>query len=261
MMPINVDDDRLITEVAVSVLKTFCSSRSTPPLKTSCSRDFGVVTLHHPHSAQRFGEAAGDFGVDLGALAEDGTDHAEGLAEADPEDQQEGESDGRHHRADVHEHRKRDDRGQQSAYEVDQSGADEVAHALDVAHDARDQHAGLVGVVVGDGEPAHVLLHPAAQLGDQLLRGFGERLGQGERGQALNQGRREHDSDQRIEQMEMLLADDVVDQILGGSRQHQAGDAVDHHQPQAEAKQGTARADELPDLRQRLEDFGFLPRC
>ena len=152
------------------------------------------------------------------------------------------EGDGGHHRADAHEHRKGDDRGQQAADEIDQSGADEVAHAFNVAHDARDQHAGLVGVVIGDREAADVLLHAAAQLGDELLRGFGERLRQGERGQALDEGRRQHHADQRIEQLEMPLADDVVDQIFGGGGQHQAGDAVDHHQRHAQAEQGTARA-------------------
>ncbi len=42
----------------------------------------GVVALHHAHAAERFGQAAGDFGVDLAALAEDGPDGAEGLSQA-----------------------------------------------------------------------------------------------------------------------------------------------------------------------------------
>ncbi len=40
---------------------------------------------------------------------------------------------------------------------------------------------------------------------------------------------RKYDADQRVEQFEMALADDVVDQIFGGGGQHQAGDAIDHH--------------------------------
>ena len=87
-----------------------------------------------------------------------------------------------------------------SADEIHQAGADQVAHAFDVAHDARDQHAGLVRVVVGDGEPADVLLHAAAQFGDQLLRGLGERLREGKRGQALHQRGQQHNSDQRVQQ-------------------------------------------------------------
>src|ERR1035441_6424449 len=38
MTPMSVEDDRLMTEVAVRVRKTFCSRRSTPELNTSCSR-------------------------------------------------------------------------------------------------------------------------------------------------------------------------------------------------------------------------------
>ena len=48
---------------------------------------------------------------------------------------------GGHERADVHQVSERDNRGQQAAGEIDQAGADEVAHAFDVAHDARNQRA------------------------------------------------------------------------------------------------------------------------
>ena len=155
---------------------------------------------------------------------------------------------------------KGDHGGQQPADEIHQSGADEVAHAFHVAHDARHQHAGLVGIVVGDGQAADVLLHPAAQFGDQFLRCFGKRLGERERGQALHQCGRQHDPDQRIEQPEMALADDVVNQVLGRIGQNQAGDAVDDHQPEAEQHQRAAGADELPDFRQGFEYLGLLGR-
>ena len=39
---------------------------------------FGVIALDDAHAAQRLGEAAGDLGVDLAALAEDGADDFEG---------------------------------------------------------------------------------------------------------------------------------------------------------------------------------------
>ena len=83
-----------MTEVAVSVLKTFCSRRSTPELKTSCSRGFGVVALDHAHAAQRFGQPAGDFCVNLSPLAEDGTDGLECLTQADPKHREKAERDG-----------------------------------------------------------------------------------------------------------------------------------------------------------------------
>ena len=59
--------------------------------------------------------------------------------------------------------------GQQAADEIHQAGADQVAHAFHVVHDARDQRAALVGVVVGDRQPADVLLHFPAQFRDQPL--------------------------------------------------------------------------------------------
>ena len=63
-------------------------------------------------------------------------------------------------------------RRQQAADEIHQPGADQVAHAFHVAHDARDQRAALVRVVVGHRQPADVLLHFAPQLGDQPLASF-----------------------------------------------------------------------------------------
>ncbi len=70
-----------------------------------------------------------------------------------------------------------------------------------------------------------------------------------------------HDPNQRVQQLEMPLADDVVNQVLGGGGQHQARHAVDDHQHQAQREQCSTRPDELPDLRQRLEDFGLFCRC
>ena len=44
---------------------------------------FSVIALDDAHAGQRFGEAAGDFGGDLAALAENGPDSLECLAEAE----------------------------------------------------------------------------------------------------------------------------------------------------------------------------------
>ena len=88
-------------------------------------------------------------------------------------------------------------RRQQSADELDQAGADQVADAFDIGHDARDQRAGLVGVVVGDRQPADMLLHFLPQLGDQPLRRLRQQLRQGERGDALDDGRQYNRSQQR----------------------------------------------------------------
>ena len=57
---------------------------------------FGVVSLDDADSAEGFGEASGDLGVDFAALAEDGADGFEGLAQDDAEDEEEDEGDGGH---------------------------------------------------------------------------------------------------------------------------------------------------------------------
>ena len=61
-------------------------------------------------------------------------------------------------------------RRHEAAHELDQPGADQVAHAFDVAHDARHQHAALVRVVIGDRKSSDVLLYFLAQFRDQALR-------------------------------------------------------------------------------------------
>ena len=86
--------------------------------------------------------------------------------------------------------------GEESADEVDQAGADKIPHAFDVAHDPRDEGAGAVSVIKGDGEPADVLLHLPAQVGDHALRSFGEQLRKRERGDGLD-GSRDKDESRR----------------------------------------------------------------
>ena len=71
-------------------------------------------------------------------------------------------------------------RGEDPAHEFDQAGAQQIANAVHVGHDARHQRSGLVRVVVRDRQPADVGLHLRAQFGDQALRGFGYQLRDGE---------------------------------------------------------------------------------
>jgi len=114
----------------------------------------------------------------------------------------------------------------------------------------------LVGVVEGHRKPSDMLLHFAAQLGDQALRGFGEQLREGEGGDALHQRGGHHGQDQRPQQAVVVFADDIVHQVLGGGRQHQAGHAVHRHQHQAEGQQAAARTHQLPDIgEQRAQAF------
>ncbi len=125
---------------------------------------FGVVALDDADAAERFGESAGDLGVDFGALAEDGSDGFEGLLQDEAEDEEDAEGEQRHAAADADEDAEGDDGGEDSADEFEQAGADEVADAFDVGHDAGDESAGAVFVVEGDRETADVALDLGAEL-------------------------------------------------------------------------------------------------
>ena len=148
----------------------------------------GVVALDNANATEGFGEAASDLGVNLGALAKDGADSAEGL-KYQAEDKW---CDGKGEEAILGVDTNEDDEGEygseDAADEVEQAGADEVADAFDIGHDAGDEGTGAVGVVEGYGKAANVLLHLHAKFGDEALAFGGEELCEGVRGDALQEG-------------------------------------------------------------------------
>ena len=79
-----------------------------------------------------------------------------------------------------------------------------------------------------------------------------------ERRDALNDGGGQHRQHQREPAADMLLfADDVVDQVLGGDRQHQAAEAADDHQYEADGQHAAARAHHLANVGPQLaQAFG-----
>jgi hypothetical protein len=95
-----------------------------------------VVALDDAHAAQRFGEPAGDFGVDLASFAEDWTDNPEGVLQDEDESAHHGKGSQGHRRAEVHQIDKSQNGREQPAYKLHKPGADQVAHAFDVGHDA-----------------------------------------------------------------------------------------------------------------------------
>ena len=52
---------------------------------------FGVIALDDAHAAQRLGQPAGNLGVDLAALAEDGANHLEAVLQDEDERAHHGE--------------------------------------------------------------------------------------------------------------------------------------------------------------------------
>ena len=96
----------------------------------------GVVPLHHAHAGQGFGKTPLHFGVDFSAFPKDRPDPFEGYLQDARKERDEEQGEARHQRADAHQDDERNQRFQDSASEFHQSGADQVAHALHVAHDA-----------------------------------------------------------------------------------------------------------------------------
>ncbi len=199
-----------------------------------------MVALDDADATERFGKAAGDLGVDLGALTEDGADGLEGTLENKSKDHQDDKGDERHLHAELDEVDKGEDGGEQAAEEVDNAGADEVADAFDVGHDAGDEGAGTVGVVEGYGETAYVDLDLHAQLGDEALAGFGEKLRERERSDSLNDRGKDDDADDDGQQAKLMLAHNVIDEVAGGSRQDETASAVDDHQKEAACEENPA---------------------
>ena len=140
-------------------------------------------------------------------------------------------------------------------------GADQVAHAFDVGHDARDQRTGAVLVVIGHGKQAHVALHLAAQFGDQPLAGLGKQLRERIRGERLHCHGSKHDEDDARQQfgVRMLRRQHLVEQRLRHEGQHQAREAVDDHQHEAAQDEPLARSHEGLDFRPDFSQvrFGF----
>ena len=157
----------------------------------------------------------------------------------------------------------REDGGDDAAGEIDQAGANEVADAFHVAHDAGDEHAGFVGVVVGDGQAADVRLHLAAQFGDHSLRRFGEKLGEANRSEPLHDGGGEHGQNERLQHRHLMVDHDVVEQEFRGSGQDQSRDAIDEHEHKAEREDAAARLEQGNDFGSELPGalvVGRLPR-
>ena len=80
-------------------------------------------------------------------------------------------------------------------------------------------------VEIADRQPRDVRLDAAAHVGDGALRGDAEHLRERERGDRLDERRRAGGQRQRHRAARPMLPDDVVDQVLRGRGQHEAGDA------------------------------------
>jgi hypothetical protein len=138
----------------------------TVPIRTEAFPLLGMIAFHHSHTAERFGEPAGNVGVDFAALPENRPDGPERLTQGQREAGNHHGGDPGHEEADLEQVNQYDERREYPAGKLDEASAEEIADALHVAHDARNQYASLIGVVVGYRQTADVFLNLAPQLGD-----------------------------------------------------------------------------------------------
>ena len=154
-----------------------------------------------------------------------------------------------------------EDGGHEAADEFDEAGADEIADAFDVAHDARDERAGFVGVVIGRRAGGRCALAPS---GAARRSGAGAAL---ERSWVRVKEVRpwmmvaaENAEDDGSKQIDLVLDGDVVDEIFCGGGKDEAADAVDGHQTEAEDEQAAARLNQSPNVGQGFPGILFLLR-
>ena len=215
---------------------------------------FGVVALDNADAAERFLETACNLALDLAAFLEQ-RPHAIEAKEhggSDGDDDYEGEHG--EQSAGCEKNGEGEDGGKQTAAEIDEAGADEVAKTFDVEHDAVYEFAGLVPVEIGDGETADVDLNSAAHFGDEALGGLGENLGDGEGTGGLNEGGRNDSGDERRQHFVAAFTDDVIDEELGGSREDKAGATADDDEDAADGELSAERDDDCEEVREEVPE-------
>ncbi len=148
--------------------------------------------------------------------------------------------------------------GHHAARKIHQARADQIAQAFHVAHDPRDQRAGLIRIVKSDRQPADVRLHLFAQVGDHALRRFGEKLRQREGSDSLHRRCRPDRQRQRHQQAHLMLAHHVIDQELRGCRQDQPRQPIDGHQTEAKQQKPSCGRTKRPSLIQQMNQSRCL---
>ena len=148
---------------------------------------FGGVRLDNANAGKTFREPPGDLCVDLASLTKNGTQVGKGVGHHSCECRQHYQRDERETPVEVEQHYHGNRRGDEPSGQLDQAGADQVANALGVGHDARDQYAGLRGIEVRHRKSRYVLLHQLAHFGDCALCRHAQHLCQTERRACLDQ--------------------------------------------------------------------------
>ena len=209
---------------------------------------FGAVGLDDANPAERLPQAAGHVGVQLAAVPKQRPQLGERVRHAAAEARQDEDRDQREPPVQVEQHPQRNRRRHEPADELHQTRADQVADALGVRHDARDQDAALGRVEVADRKPQDIRLHGAPHVGNGALGGDAEQLRQAKPGDGLDERGTAGRERQGQQQLGVMLIDDPVDDPLGRGGQDQARQPVDEQQAEPQGEAAAVRVDERPRL-------------
>ena len=218
------------------------------------------VSLDDPDAAKRFAEASRHFRIDLAALAEEWAKAFECRRHADAERGEDHDGHGGQAPVQIEKDADRHDGGQDRTGQLYETRPNEIADALGVRHDARNQDAALRRVEVTDRQPHDVRFDVLAHVGDGPLRGDAQDLGVTERRDRVHEGRHAHSQGKFRQQVPMVLEDHVVHQELRRVRQDEAGQPADDHHPEAQREPAAMFPDERARLDPRLGAQAFFLR-
>ena len=219
----------------------------------------GAVRLDDADPGEGLGQAARDLGVDLRALPEERPQGLEGVEQDQAEEREDRERDQRQLQVQGEQDDEGDHGGQQSPRDLHEAGSDEVADPLGVGHDAGEKGSDLGLVEEGDREPADVPLHAPPHLGDRALGGLAEDLGQGIRGDRLEQRRARRGEDEDGEKLAPSLCEDLVQEVSRHEGDDETGQPVDEQNPETQEQPALASRDELAGVAEnRPQRWGLL---
>ena len=150
---------------------------------------FSVVSLDDPHAAQGFGEPSGNFSVDLASFAEDRSNDCECPVQSERKTTERTNRNQGQRCADAQQQGERNAGSDQASRKIDQTSSQQIANALDVAHDAGHQGACFIRVVKRDRKARDMYLHLLAKVSNQALGRLRQQLSQRERSNALDERR------------------------------------------------------------------------
>jgi hypothetical protein len=209
-------------------------------------RLLGAVGFHHPHAAERFGEAAADTSELLALQGVRGTQALQRSPELIRKGGEQRDDDERDRHVQVEQHEQRDHRGQDGAGEIDQAAVEEIADGVDVVDDARDERAGAGGVVEGGRQARDVGLHAQAEVGDDLA-GLACDEGVQQIGAAgLRERGGAHDGHDRQQPVGMRAAEHAIEEIAHRERHHELRQAVHEHGDESGGDQSAPGSHQLP---------------